>query len=318
MTSAALHYGADTRYLQLDQTSGALRFGPSRGRPDSDPVLSIFDGASAWSGFTNPTTITLPTYTQSLTGAAAKDARELAVVTTGLVPGDTLELVTADGEREEVFCEGIGSGVVKVRDPLRYAHTTGSTLQAFVCEAQIGSDIPTACLTARARRLRAEWTYSRDGVTYTEAQVFHVVNRAYWVDLSERDIEGRSAGVVQAASWSRIAKHVFAAQTWLEAACIGRGLWPDLIREPWLLSEVTIWDALILHEASQRAPDPVRMEHYTMRRDHALEVLWATGWYDTDDDLQRAGTTTVIDDDTTIEGVTSTDDAPAVRRSRIS
>jgi len=67
--------------------------------------------------------------------------------------------------------------------------------------------------------------------------------------------------------------------------------WPDLVREPVFLADVTIWHALILLEGSTRPISQAAIDFFMARRKESLAVLRSDAmWDDKNDDGDRVVT----------------------------
>jgi hypothetical protein len=275
--------------------AATLELYPPEGRPDSNASLTVYDGQAVWGQGTWPSTIVLGSYSQSLTASADRGALEIAVSTVGLVRGRRYVLTNAFGQREEVTIDGSAdASIAKLVDPLRYDHTTGSTLE----DHRLVQTLTAGDLATRRKSLRALWTYTVDSVVYTETQFFDIVLQPFSIKITEGDLDELGGDILTGGMPSeKLAAYIAGAHRkmmkWLE----GKRIEPDTVRNPDDLRDCVahlVLEAISMKQIPTGPDGRNRQAEYHRRESKDLFGIFlaSEAWVDVNDDLvdSRGGT----------------------------
>jgi hypothetical protein len=267
-------------------TEGLLEFHPSQGRADSSASLTIYEGQSEWSGGTWPATITLGTYSQSLTATASAGDQSFSIATSGLVRGQRYWLTNHRNQVQEVTIDGFDGSAAYLAETLQYDQTTASTLE----DHRLTYTLSTSATATRRRNLRAVWSYDVDTVSYQGNQVFDIVWQPFDIQITSHDLEVFAPWLARQMDATQLESYIEGGHRLLEMELRGQQIEPDLVRNPDDLRDALAYLVLrnIAESQATLGPDgePRFARDYHRHYRQALTAFYdSKAWYDEDDTL---------------------------------
>jgi len=212
--------------------------------------------------------------------SVSKNATTLTVSDSSAFVVDGRYWLCADsGRGYYVEVADVATGVLTLRDPVRFAITTGKIVGARITGALAADDVG-----APTRNLRLVWSYVIGGVTYRRRTLIDVVRWPFDVDFSESDVERLSTQFGELAgrfgSWRKLREGAVDA-IWSDLRAANRE--PDKMSDRSVLKMAGCYKLLQLRALG----DDVAFASLGDLYDHEIKNALSdnNAWYDADGDL---------------------------------
>lgn len=265
-------------------TIGVIELYTPEGRPDADGACTVFISGSA--PLVSGLTATVDPASTSLTVTAEINSRRLDVASAANFKiNNSYVLANQDGRTQRVQVAAKGPSALFLDELTEFEmQAPSSTVKAH----RLTVTIPAENTTIRYRRLRADFSYAVDGVTYYKSVYFDIVSEPFYLGVDERFIEDIYPDFGQAVGGLGIgAKIIRSGERFVWAFLEGLGKDPDEVRDKTILKLIAAYKTLELWWMLKDQDRAERMKDMCVEQQD--NFLRSPAWIDLNDNQVREG-----------------------------